>query len=394
MSTPLEGVRVADFSRVLAGPLATMTLADLGAEVIKIERPGHGDDTRAWGPPWTPTSSSYFECVNRSKRSIALDLRDPEDLAVARAIAVEADVLVENFLDGTMERLRLGHADLARENPRLVYCSITGFGDRGGAALPGYDFVVQAVGGLMSITGDATSGPTKAGVALVDVLTSKDATIGILAALAERERSGQGQRIQVDLLSSLLGSLVNQASSYLTTGRAPGLMGNRHPSIAPYETLRCRDGQLAVACGNDRQFAALAGVLQRPDLAQDERFATNPDRVAHRATLAAELERELVGDDVADWAARLTAAGVPAGAVNDIGGAVDFARSIGLEPTWRLDGHPEQIRHPVTWSRSTLRPPTAPPGVGEHSDAVRAQYSTTPATLDSTAVHRRKGHDA
>jgi len=272
VTAPLDGLLVADFSRVLAGPLATMTLADLGAEVIKVERPGTGDDTRQWGPPWTGAGSSYFECVNRSKQSLTLDLRSEADLALAGALIARADVLVENFLTGTMDRLGLGFDAMTELNPRLVYCSITGFGSAAGASLPGYDFVVQALGGLMSITGEPDGEPTKAGVALVDVLTGKDATIGILAALQERERSGRGQRIEVNLLSSLLGSLANQASSYLTTGDAPGRMGNRHPSIAPYETLRCADGMLAVACGNDDQFARICGVLDRPDLADDARF--------------------------------------------------------------------------------------------------------------------------
>ena len=377
--TPLAGIRVADFSRVLAGPLATMTLADLGADVVKVERPGAGDDTRQWGPPWSPHGSSYFACVNRSKRSIALDLRDPDDLAVARSLVAEADVVVENFLTGTMDRLGLGHEEMARTNPGLVWCSITGFGSGRGATLPGYDFVVQALGGLMSITGDPAAEPSKVGVAVVDVLTGKDAVIGILAALHERTRSGRGQRVEVDLLSSLLGSLANQASAYLTTGDAPDRLANRHPSIAPYETLRCADGSIAVACGNDGQFARLCGVLDRPALAGDERFATNPARVAHREALVAELEAALAAGPVADWVERLTAVGVAAGAVNDIGAALDLAASLGLAPTVALgDGHPEQVRHPITWSRSPLRRPTPPPALGEHTSDLRARHEEHP----------------
>jgi formyl-CoA transferase len=371
---PLEGVLVADFSRVLAGPLATMMLADLGAEVIKVERPGHGDDTRQWGPPWTEESSSYFECVNRSKQSIALDLRSSEDQAVALSLAARADVVVENFLTGTMDRLGLGYDDVAKINPGVVYCSITGFGSGRGAALPGYDFVVQALGGLMSITGDTTGDPTKVGVALVDVLTGKDAVIAILAALQERSRSERGQRVEVNLLSSLLGSLANQASAYLTTGRSPGRLGNKHPSIAPYETLRCADGLLAVACGNDRQFARLCEVLEVPELAEDTRFATNPDRVQCRDELVAELEAALATGPVDSWSRLLTAAGVAAGPVGDIGTALAMADSLGLEPVLELgDRHPAQIRHPVTWSRSPLRTPTPPPALGEHTAHVRAR---------------------
>ncbi|HET6666636.1 MAG TPA: CoA transferase, partial [Intrasporangium sp.] len=350
-----------------------------GADVVKVERPGLGDDTRRWGPPWTEHASSYFECVNRSKQSITLDLRSGSDLALAKALVARADVLVENFLTGTMERLGLGYSEMSALNPRLVYCSITGFGSEAGAELPGYDFVVQALGGLMSITGDPDGEPTKAGVALVDVLTGKDATIGILAALQERERSGMGQRIEVNLLSSLLGSLANQASAYLATGVAPTRMGNRHPSIAPYETLRCADGELAVACGNDAQFARICAVVERPDLADDPRFATNPARVNHRDELAVALEKELLRRDVVCWVQRLTDVGVAAGPVNDLGGALELAHRLGLAPTTPVgNGHPDQVRHPITWSRSPLRTPTAPPALGEHSTALRAHLEDLP----------------
>jgi formyl-CoA transferase len=370
---PLDGVLVADFSRVLAGPLATMTLADLGATVVKVERPGVGDETRSWGPPWTLSSSSYFEGVNRSKFSVELDLADPADLALAVELARRADVLVENFRTGTLDRLGLGHAQVSETNPGIVYCSITGFGSGAGAAVPGYDFVVQAVGGLMSVTGEADGPPLKVGVALVDVLTGKDAVIGVLAALRAREQDGAGQRIEVSLLSSLLGGLVNQASGHLATGRSPGRMGNRHPSIAPYETLRCRDGLLAVACGNNGQFTRLVAVLGVPELATDPRFATNADRVAHRAELVPALENRLVGDDAATWQHRLTAADVPAGQVGDVGAAFALADELGLDPTVDVGPeHPRQVRHPVRYSGTEPAPATAPPRLGEHNDLVRA----------------------
>ncbi|MDQ0381027.1 CaiB/BaiF CoA transferase family protein [Amycolatopsis thermophila] len=371
MNMPLDGVVVADFSRVLAGPLASMTLADLGATVIKVERPGSGDDTRSWGPPWTANSSAYFECANRSKRSVVLDLDDDADLALARELARRADVLVENFRDGALARRGLDYASVRAVNPGVVYCSVTGFGSRGGAPLPGYDFLVQATGGLMSITGEADGEPAKVGVAVVDVLTAKDATIGILAALRAREATGRGQRIEVNLLSSLLGSLANQASAYLATGRAPRRMGNRHPSVAPYETLRCKDDVLALACGNDRQFQRLADVLGDPGLAADGRFATNEARVLNRPALRSALEDLLAQDTAGAWSARLTAAGVPAGEVGDLGDGLRLADSLGLEPTVPVGDAPHQVRHPVTYSDTPVTRYTAPPRLGQHSDEIR-----------------------
>ncbi|MDN5766230.1 MAG: CoA transferase [Humibacillus sp.] len=372
MTAPLEGIVVADFSRVLAGPYATMFLADLGATVIKVERPGSGDDTRAWGPPWTTESSSYFESVNRSKLSVALDLADPADRDVARSLATKADIVIENFRAGTMGRYGLDHETVAVDNPGVIYCSITGYGSGAGAALPGYDFVVQALGGLMSITGESGGDPTKVGVALVDVLTGKDATIAILAALRARDADGLGQRVEVNLLSSLLGSLVNQASSFLTTGRSPGRMGNRHPSIAPYETLHCADGVIALACGNDAQFARLASVLGVAELATDPRFVTNADRVAHRPELVAVLEQRLVSQPALVWERALLDAGIAAARVGDIGSAFDRAAELGLAPTFDVgDGRAAQVSHPITYSAHAPRRDQPPPALGEHSRVVR-----------------------
>ncbi|WP_129665265.1 CoA transferase [Phytoactinopolyspora endophytica] len=378
----LDGLLVADFSRVLAGPLATMTLADLGATVVKVERPGHGDDTRAWGPPWTATSSSYFEAVNRSKYSVALDLTDPGDLRLAGELARRADVVVENFRTGTMERYGLGYADVAEENPGVVYCSITGFGSGAGAEIPGYDFVVQAVGGLMSVTGEPDGEPQKVGVALVDVLTGKDATIGILAALESRRRDGRGRHVEVNLLSSLLGSLVNQVSGYLATGESPTRMGNRHPSIAPYEVLRCRDGRIAVACGNDGQFRRLADELGLPWLADDQRFSTNSARVAHRDALVEALESAMGAADAGDWERRLLAVGVSAGRVADINSAVQRAEELGLSPTIDAgDGHPRQITHPIRYTACS-------PASLDHGAAAGSRFSELwpgPAALEPHA---------
>ncbi|WP_040166067.1 CaiB/BaiF CoA transferase family protein [Microbacterium gorillae] len=376
MNLPLDGILVADFSRVLAGPYATATLADLGARVVKVERPGTGDDTRAWGPPWTENSAAYFESANRGKESVVLDLSDPDDLALARELARRADVVVENFRPGALDRYGLGYDDVRRENPRSVYCSISGFGNAGGAHLPGYDFLVQAVGGLMSITGapDADGGaPMKVGVALVDVLTSKDATVGILAALHARETTGRGQRVEVNLLSSLLSSLVNQASSYLATGTAPGRLGNAHPSIAPYESLPCADGPIALACGNDGQFRKLSTVIGDESLADDERFITNAARVQNRPALVAALSALLATDTTDAWVERLLAVGVPAGKVGTIADGFALATELGLEPLVDVGpGVPAQVRHPVTFSDTPITDYTAPPRLGEHSQAVRA----------------------
>ena len=413
---PLDGILVADFSRVLAGPLATMTLADLGARVIKVERPGIGDETRTWGPPFTSHGTSYFEAVNRSKESIALDLTDPADLHLARELARRADVLVENFAPGTLDRLGLSYDEVAATNPGVIYCSISGFGRDGGRDLLGYDFVVQAVGGLMSITGEPGA-PTKAGVALVDVLTGKDATIGILAALAARARTGRGDRLDVTLLTSSLGAMVNQAQSALEHGRAPTSMGNKHPSIAPYETLSCVDSPIAVACGNDGQFRRLATVLGMPSLADDPRFATNSARVNNRAPLIELLEGALAGvardernrgsgagpgdRDGADtggdqtaaiaraetagsltpltaaaWVERISAAGVPVGRVGTILDGLALAESLGLDPTIEIGaGFTRQVRHPVSYTAYETSTPSPPPDLGEHDEALRAWLS-------------------
>ncbi|KPC63194.1 CaiB/BaiF CoA transferase family protein [Streptomyces chattanoogensis] len=373
----LDGVLVADFSRVLAGPLAAATLADLGAEVIKVERPGTGDDTRAWGPPFAADgTAAYFDAANRSKRGLALDLGDPDDAAAARELARRADVLIENFRPGSLARFGLDHASTRAAHPGLVHCTLTGFGSGAGARLPGYDFVVQAVGGLMSITGEPGGTPLKAGVALVDVLTAKDAATGILAALRHRDRTGEGQLVEVNLLSSLLGSLVNQASGHLATGHAPGPMGNRHPSIAPYETLACRGGLLAVAVGNDRQFRALAQALGVPELADDARFARNQDRVRHRTDLVEALEERLAADTPQGWTERLGAVSVPCGPVNTLSEALELAARLGLDPVTSVgEGRIPQVTSPLRLSGTPVTQPAAPPRLDEHGPALRTWLS-------------------
>jgi crotonobetainyl-CoA:carnitine CoA-transferase CaiB-like acyl-CoA transferase len=366
MARALGNLRVLDFSRVLAGPFATMLLADLGATVTKIERPGTGDDTRAWGPPYDDTGeSTYFQSVNRNKDSLVIDLTDAGDLARARSLALGVDVIVENFRPGVMDRLGLGYDELQAENPALIYCSITGFGHGAGATLPGYDLLVQALGGLMSVTGTPDGEPQKVGVAVVDVFAGLFSTIGILAALQHRSDTGEGQRVDVDLLSSLLAALVNQGAAYTAGGVVPTRMGNQHPSIAPYELMRCADGDLVLAVGNDRQFAALCHVIGAPQLEQDARFATNAARVRHRPVLREELERRLASRPAAAWAAALTEARVPAGVVNDIASAFGLADRLGLAPIVRMaraDGSSIRLtRNPIGLSKTPPSYRSAPP---------------------------------
>jgi len=357
---------VADLSRVLAGPYATMLLADLGADVVKVERPGTGDDTRLWGPPYSGGVSTYFQSVNRGKRALLADLDDEAGAATVRDLVAGADVLVENFRPGALDRFGLGYEACAAANPSLVYCSISGFGSQGGAALPGYDLLVQAVGGLMSVTGADAGHPTKTGVALVDVITGLHAVVGIQAALRHRDVTGAGQRVEVNLLTSLLSALVNQASGYLNAGVVPQPIGNRHPSIAPYETLAAADRPVAVAVGNDRQFAALCDELGLAGLATDTRFATNPARVANRDELAALLEAALRQAEAAQWMTRLTARGVPCGPINTIAEAVTLAEELGLHPVVEIAGDAStvptrQIRHPIELSRTPARYRSGPP---------------------------------
>lgn len=399
---PLSGVRVADFSRVLAGPHATMILADLGADVIKIESP-EGDGTRQWSPPVNAVGqSTYFAGVNRGKRSVALDLRSPEGLERARELAASADVVIENFKPGTMEKFGLGYEAVAAQNPGVVYCSISGFGDAAGKELPGYDLLVQAVGGLMSITGaadDAGGEPTKVGVALVDILTGLNAVIGIQAALRAREvddnsrgqhvdasadvhgsankRVGRGQHVKVTLLGSLLSALANQASSTLETGKAPGRMGNAHPSIAPYETFAAADQQVALAVGTDGQFRRLCEVIGAPEMADDARFANNPARVAHRVELRAAIDERLRARPAAEWIEALTAANIPACCVNNIAQAIELAESLGLgmvaeTPRAAADGSTQVLRSiatPISFSETPARYGAPPPELDQHRGA-------------------------
>jgi crotonobetainyl-CoA:carnitine CoA-transferase CaiB-like acyl-CoA transferase len=367
--TALSGLVVADFSRVLAAPYATMLLADLGADVIKVEHPVTGDDTRAWGPPHRDGEATYFLAVNRNKRSLAADLG--RDVDRVTELVRRADVLVENFRPGTMARFGLSYEDVRKINKRLVYCSVSGFGTGNGAALPGYDLLLQAVGGLMSVTGPAPGQPVKTGVALVDVLTGLHAAVGILAALRERETSGEGQLVEVNLLSSLLSSMVNQSGGYAMAGVVPGILGNRHPSITPYEVFETADRPLVLAIGNDRQFARLCEAL---DLPADPRFATNPDRVAHRDELSALLSGRFATRTAAAWFALLTPLGVPCGPVNDLAGAFDLAADLGLRPTVPL-GDLDVVANPIGLSRTPPEYLRRPPKLGEHTEEITEELS-------------------
>ncbi|ETW22552.1 CaiB/BaiF CoA transferase family protein [Mycobacterium gastri] len=383
---PLSPLLVADFSRVLAGPFCTMTLGDLGAEIVKIEPPG-GDDTRAWGPPFVADQSAYYLSVNRNKRSIVLDLRDAEDLRVARALAERADVLVENFRPGTMARFGLDEPVVRAANPALVYCSISAFGTAAGRELAGYDLLVQALGGLMSITGADGDSPTKVGAALVDVLAGLFATVGILAALRERDRSGCGQHVEINLMSALLAALANQSAGFVLAEHIPRAMGNGHASIAPYDSYPTGDRTIVLAVGNDKQFGRLCDALGISGLARDPRFATNESRVRNRSLLREHLEDALATESAEHWTKTLPARGVPAGAVNNVAEAVALAERLGLHPirnTEDGDALGRQVASPIKLSATPVTYRTRAPRLGEHSNDIRA-WVTRPQPRRKTA---------
>jgi crotonobetainyl-CoA:carnitine CoA-transferase CaiB-like acyl-CoA transferase len=367
MSGPLSGLLVADFSRVLAGPYASMLLGDLGADVIKVERPGTGDDTRAWGPPWRDGESTYYLALNRNKRSVVLDLADPGDRALARALGERADVLLESFRPGLMASWGLDGDTLRATNPRLVSCSVTAFGSGEQAAgLPGYDFLLQAMGGLMSVTGEADGRPLKAGAAVVDLICGLLATIGIQAALAD----GGGRHVEVSLMDSALAALLNQGTAWVAGGAVPARRGNRHPSIVPYETYEASDRPFAVAVGNDRLFARLCEAVGLPDLPADPRFATNEARVANVDALSDRFDAVFRAEPADHWVAVLRAASVPVGPINRVDEAFALAAELGMEPTDDSHGVP-LVTPPLRLSgeRPPIRRP--PPKLDEHGDEIR-----------------------
>lgn len=366
----LDGLLIADFSRILAGPYATMLLADMGAEVVKVEGPG-GDDTRTWVPPVHDGVATYYLGVNRNKRSVALDLRNAEDLELARELVARADVMIQNFKPGGLRRFGLDHETASATNPGLIYASISGFGTAGGASLPGYDLLVQAASGLMSLTGDADGSPYRAGVAVFDVMTGMHAAIGILAALNHRNRTGQGQHVEVNLLSSALSGLVNQTSAFVSGGVVPHRMGNAHLSLFPYEPLATADKDLIVIAGNDGQFRKLCAELGLQELADDERFASNEARTRNRDELRPLLVAKLRQRPADEWFRQLSAAGIPCGPINHVDGGVALADDLGLEPVVDVGGLP-MVRNPITFSASATRHTLPPPTLDQHGAEIRA----------------------
>lgn len=367
---PLDGVLVADFSRVLAGPYATMLLADLGAEVVKVESPA-GDDTRHWVPPKRDDVGTYYLAINRNKRSIVLDLKDDDDLAVGHALSERADVFIHNFKPGGLDRFGLGYDDVAARNPASVYCSISGFGSAEGASLPGYDLLVQGMSGLMSLTGSPDGPAYRAGISVFDVMTGLNSVIGILAALRHRDATGEGQHVETNLLSTALSSLVNQTSAYVAGGVVPHRMGNSHLSLFPYEPLATGDGDLIVVAGNDGQFGRLARALGVPELVDDERFSSVGLRNDNREELRPLLLEALSSRSAQEWFDVLTEAGVPCGPINDVQGGVELGERLGLEPVV-LAGDVPTVRNPIRMSASPARYDLPPPGLDEHGDEIRA----------------------
>jgi formyl-CoA transferase len=375
VARPLENVRVLDLSRILAGPYCTMLLGDLGADVIKVERPGLGDDTRQWGPPFAAGESAYYLCCNRNKRSITLNLKSAEGRRLATRLAEASDVLVENFLPGTLDQWGLGYETLAQRNPRLVYCSITGFGQTGPrSAEPGYDIMIQALSGVMSITGEPDGAPTKLGVAISDITTGLFASQAIVASLYAREKSGRGERIDLALFDTTLSWLANVGQNYLVSGTVPGRQGTAHPNIVPYQAFQAADESLIIAVGNDSQFCRFCEVIERPALAADPRFATNAGRVEHRAELLPILAGLIARRPAREWLDRLDAAEIPCGAVNTIDRALadrqTTARDLVAEVAHPTIGPLKLIGSPLKLTSAGPAPLRPPPLLGQHTDEV------------------------
>ncbi|HET8617025.1 MAG TPA: CoA transferase [Actinomycetales bacterium] len=383
---PLSGLLVADFSRILAGPYASMLLADLGADVVKVESPS-GDDTRSWMPPTTPDGvSTYYLAINRNKRSVALNFKDEKDLRLARELAARADVVLENFKPGGLTKYGLDYDTVAASNPRVVYASISGFGSTGGASLPGYDLIVQAMSGLMSLTGSPDGEPYRAGISVFDVMSGMQATIGVLAALRHRDVADAGQHVEVNLFSTALSGMVNQSSAYVAGNVVPSRMGNSHPSLFPYEPLPTADGDLIVTAGNDGQFARLCSVLGIPELVDDPRFGRNEDRTANRDELRPLLVERLATRGRMEWFDELLANGVACGPINTVEEGVAFAEKVGLDPVVVVgegDDAVPTVRNPLAFSATPPRYELPPPRLDEHGDELRAWLSCPRETADA-----------
>ena len=376
---PLSGLLVADFSRVLAGPYCTMLLADLGADVIKVESPG-GDDTRSWLPPVTDDGvSTYYLAINRNKRSVALDLADQRDRGLAHELARRADVLVQNFKPGGLAKYGLDYESVSALNPPVIYASISGFGTAGGRHLPGYDLIVQAMSGMMSVTGDADGPPFRAGISVFDVIAGLHTAIAVLAALNHRNATGEGQHLDASLLASAMSGMVNQTEAYAASGTVPFRMGNAHLSLFPYEPIPTADAPLIVAAGNNGQFRRLCEAIGAPELADDPRFEHNSGRVANRELLRPLLAEKLAARTADEWFDRLNAVGVPCGPINTIDQGIAFAEKLGLDPIVSAgtgDRTRPVMRHPVAFSKTPASYPLAPPALDEQGDEIRAWLET------------------
>ena len=385
MPGPLSHIRVLDLSRVLAAPWTGQNLADLGAEVIKVERPKSGDDSRAYGPPWLKDrdgketkESAYFASANRGKKSITVNLSKPEGQQLVRDLAVQCDVLLENYKYGDLDRYGLGWSDLKKINPRLIYCSVTGFGQTGPyRERPGYDFMIQGMGGFMSITGEKDgepgAGPQKAGIPIIDIMTGMYASIAVCAALTHRAETGVGQHLDLALLDTQVAILANQGANFLATGVAPGRLGNAHPNIVPYQPFKTSDGDVIVACGNDNLFQKLCEVLERTDLPKDARFATNTKRVENRSMLVPILQAEFMKRNTQEWVEALEAAGVANGPINNLAQVFEEPQVKARELRMELDapyGKVSSIRSPMRFSETPLEFKNPAPTLGQHSDSV------------------------
>ena len=376
----LDGLLVADFSRVLAGPYCTMLLGDLGATVIKVESPA-GDDTRTWMPPDRDGVATYYMAINRNKRSIVLDFNDPADLGLAQELAARADVFIENFKPGGLRRFGLDYDAVQKRNGGVIYASISGFGTAQGASLPGYDLIVQAMSGLMSLTGDPDGPAYRSGISVFDVMAGLHTTIGILAALNHRHHTGEGQHVEVSLFATALSGMVNQTTAYVAGGVIPHRMGNAHPSLFPYESLPTADLDLIIAAGNNGQFGKLCEVLDLPELPHDPRFANTKDRTRNRDALRPLLVERLRTRTANEWFRRLSAAGVPCGPINNVEGGIEFAREIGLDPVVEVgygDEAVPMIRHPISFSQTPPSYNLPPPTLGQDNEQIRAWLSKTP----------------